>query len=57
MADLKEKKKNVLCTHFTAQREQGRYHLGEIFAFPQIDGLENVYVGDSVRFDGFLEPI
>lgn len=44
-------------THLAAQGEQRGQHLGEVFAFPQIDGLENVHVGDSVRFDCLLEAV
>lgn len=43
--------------HLTSQGEQSRHHLGEVLAFPQVDGLEYVHVGHSVRFYGLLETV
>lgn len=45
----------MIDSHLTTKSKQCHHHLREVFALPQVDGLKNVNVGDSVCFDGFLE--
>lgn len=42
-------------SYLTAKSEECADNLGDVLLFPKVDGLEDVYVGDTVSFNGRLK--